>query len=201
MSWTAPRTWTIGELVTKSIMDTYVRDNQNFLFENLSANIFDVRNANVPLSGKTAAALAQVESSTADTDKPSWHQLNFDAAADEARQWTFRSWFDSDQVTGLKVAYTMASANTSKAAVFRINVMAASDGDASADAQGFDTDNDTTVSVPDAAGTFDVASLPITNWDSIASGDDCILQLARIGSSTDDTASGDVEIRRLWFYV
>lgn len=30
MAWTAPRTWTIGELVTKTILDTHVRD--NFLF-------------------------------------------------------------------------------------------------------------------------------------------------------------------------
>lgn len=29
MSWTAPRTWNTGELVTKTIMDTHVRDNFN----------------------------------------------------------------------------------------------------------------------------------------------------------------------------
>lgn len=29
MAWTAPRTWTTGELVTKGIMDTHVRDNFN----------------------------------------------------------------------------------------------------------------------------------------------------------------------------
>lgn len=28
MAWTAPRTWTDGELVTKAIMDTHIRDNQ-----------------------------------------------------------------------------------------------------------------------------------------------------------------------------
>jgi len=27
MAWTAPRTWTTGELVTKAIMDTHIRDN------------------------------------------------------------------------------------------------------------------------------------------------------------------------------
>lgn len=31
MAWTAPRTWTTGELVTKTIMDTHVRDNFNWL--------------------------------------------------------------------------------------------------------------------------------------------------------------------------
>ena len=29
MAWTSPRTWTTGELVTKAIMDTHVRDNLN----------------------------------------------------------------------------------------------------------------------------------------------------------------------------
>ena len=31
MAWTAPRTWTDGELVTKAIMDPHVRDNLNYL--------------------------------------------------------------------------------------------------------------------------------------------------------------------------
>lgn len=31
MAWTTPRTWTTGELVTKSIMDTHVRDNLAYL--------------------------------------------------------------------------------------------------------------------------------------------------------------------------
>lgn len=31
MSWTTPRTWTTGELVTKAILDTHVRDNLDYL--------------------------------------------------------------------------------------------------------------------------------------------------------------------------
>lgn len=31
MAWTDPRTWVIGELVTKAIMDLHVRDNLNYL--------------------------------------------------------------------------------------------------------------------------------------------------------------------------
>lgn len=31
-NWTPPRTWTIGELVTKDIMDTHVRDNLEYLY-------------------------------------------------------------------------------------------------------------------------------------------------------------------------
>jgi len=35
-TWTDPRTWNIGELVTKAIMDTHVRDNLKYLKEQLS---------------------------------------------------------------------------------------------------------------------------------------------------------------------
>lgn len=31
MAWTNPRTWNVGELVTKVIMDTFIRDNQLYL--------------------------------------------------------------------------------------------------------------------------------------------------------------------------
>ena len=31
MGWTAPRTWTASELVTKAIMDTHVKDNLDYL--------------------------------------------------------------------------------------------------------------------------------------------------------------------------
>ena len=31
MAWTAPRTWTTGELVTAALMNTHVRDNQTYL--------------------------------------------------------------------------------------------------------------------------------------------------------------------------
>ena len=31
MAWTAPRTWTTGELVTAAIMNTHIRDNQNII--------------------------------------------------------------------------------------------------------------------------------------------------------------------------
>lgn len=38
-TWTNPRTWTIGELVTKAIMDTHVRDNLLHLKEQTEAAI------------------------------------------------------------------------------------------------------------------------------------------------------------------
>ena len=199
-NWTDPRTWTVGELVTKSIMDVFIRDNQNFLYEQLSANILDVRNANIPLSGFTAASLEQVETSAAETYKPSYHQLRFDASTDEARMWAFRSWFDTDGITGMKVNYSMDTDNTSASVVLRVNIAAISDGDSSITAKSFDTDNDTTVSVPDSENELDTATLTISNWDSVASGDEVIVMVTRVGTSSDDDATGDFLLRRLWFY-
>jgi hypothetical protein len=39
MAWTTPRTWTTGELVTKTIMDTHIRDNLNALKDPPSDNV------------------------------------------------------------------------------------------------------------------------------------------------------------------
>ena len=35
MAWTAPKTWTVGELVTKALLDLHVRDNLNALLAGL----------------------------------------------------------------------------------------------------------------------------------------------------------------------
>lgn len=39
MAWTSPRTWNVGELVTKLIMDTHIRDNLNYLKEQLDLRL------------------------------------------------------------------------------------------------------------------------------------------------------------------
>jgi hypothetical protein len=36
MSWTVPKTWTTGEVLTKADLDTYLRDNSNFLKTNIA---------------------------------------------------------------------------------------------------------------------------------------------------------------------
>jgi len=198
-SWTDPPDFDVGQLVTEAHMDN-ISGNLNFLFELLDANVLDVRNANVPLSGISAAGLQQVESASTDTYKPTWHELTFDADTDEARMWTMRSWFASSDITGLKIEYTMDTDNTSKTAVMRVQLAAMSDGDTGMASKSFDTDNDTTISVPDTGGELDVASLPLTNFDGVTYGDEVILFLGRIGTDSSDNASGDLKLRRLWFY-
>ena len=66
MAWTTPKTWTAGELVTESTLNTHVRDNQNVLKTPLDANgkitalsssyVADLSGANLTGVVKTTAA-------------------------------------------------------------------------------------------------------------------------------------------------
>ena len=38
MAWTTPRTWVSGELVTAALMNTYIKENQDFLKTEVDAN-------------------------------------------------------------------------------------------------------------------------------------------------------------------
>jgi hypothetical protein len=39
MAWTTPRTWNVSELVTAALMNTHVRDNLNYLKEQIDTNL------------------------------------------------------------------------------------------------------------------------------------------------------------------
>ena len=64
MAWTDPRTWTIGEIVTKAIMDTHVRDNLNETWHEMAYVEFT---ADVTTTATTEAGAATVVSSGAVT--------------------------------------------------------------------------------------------------------------------------------------
>jgi len=59
MAWTTPRTWTLGELITKTIMDTHVRDNLLALKEPPSDQV--IRN-NLGVYTTTSTTLVAVDS-------------------------------------------------------------------------------------------------------------------------------------------
>jgi hypothetical protein len=143
-----------------------------------------------PLSDVTAAPIDLVESSGA-APNPVWYRMPLDADADEGRQWDFildRKYIGSPV---LKVHYYMAGANTSDAVVLVCQIAAVSDTDASVTAKVFDAVNTSTTTVPDAAGTEDVASITLTNADSMAAGDRISLLLYRDANAGGDTAAGD----------
>jgi len=62
MTWTAPRTWLTGELVTASLMNTHIRDNLLHLY------LFD-------LSGGRTVDVSTLSSSVS-TTSTSWQQVN-----------------------------------------------------------------------------------------------------------------------------
>ncbi len=158
----------------------------------LSGVLLNVQDGLPPLSGISGAALELVESSGAGTLKPVMYQARFDAAAKEGRMWVFRMPRNYSGSPVLKLAYRMASANSSKAVVLTAALAAVSDGDASMNAKVFASENTATVSVPDTANTQDEASITLTNADSLAAGDWVCLVVCRDGAAGGDSASGDL---------
>ena len=55
MSWSVPRTWTAGELVGETIMNTHIRDNLNYLFAPAFQQI--VTGSGVSLSASASTAV------------------------------------------------------------------------------------------------------------------------------------------------
>jgi hypothetical protein len=64
MAWTEPRTWTTGEIVTKAILDTHVRDNLNEVWHEVAYNEIT---SGVSTTATTEATAATVISSSAVT--------------------------------------------------------------------------------------------------------------------------------------
>jgi hypothetical protein len=194
MAWTDPRTWTIGEKVTKAIMDTHVRDNLNSLKSDIANTPLTVQSSIAPMSGYAAAALQLLESTGAGTAKPVIYELLFDATTDEGRMWSFRANKATGTVT-LNVSYYMKSANTSKKIKLSAQLAAVSSGDTSVTAKVFAAANTANPTVPDAIGTKANTTITMTNADSIADGDWVCLFLQRVPSDgTNDTADGDVAV-------
>ena len=158
--------------------------------------LFPAMGANVPLTGGTAA-LEYVESTDSGTWKPAFMQLRFDDTTSEARMWQFQIPYTVTAPV-LKIGYRMAGANTSKSVKFDAYLACVSDGDASVNAKAFATVNSATVTCPDAANTFDVATITLTNANSIAEGDLVTVLLARDTGVASD-ATGDAIVNFVVF--
>lgn len=197
MAWTNPRTWTIGEKVTKAIQDAHIRDNLLYLFgEAQGHQVLPIQSAIAPMSGYASAALQLIESSGAGTAKPVIYELLFDATTDEGRMWVFKA--DRTVVAAsivLKIGYYMKSSNTSAKVKFSAQLACVSDTDASVTAKVFASANTVSLVCPDAIGTVDEATITMTNYDSMTKGDWCCLFFQRVPSdTTNDTATGDAAV-------
>lgn len=135
-----------------------------------------------PISGITAAGLAQYESS-AGSPKPNLHRASFVSTSDTWLMWkrVLPSLMGSSPV--LRIHGYMDAA-TSGVIGFGVRLAAMSDGDASMDAKAFGTANTGSETVPASAKTKFVLDIPLSNLDSWANGDEVIIGLYR------DTAVG-----------
>ena len=62
MAWSAPRTWNVGEFITKAIMDVFIRDNQVYLKSQTDLAILETGanpfTADQPMGGNSLTGLA-----------------------------------------------------------------------------------------------------------------------------------------------
>ena len=103
--------------------------------------------------------------------------------------------YASDPV--LTVYYSMASANTTDKLDLEASVMAVTPDDAAdIDTLSFDTANAANEVVPDTAGYMSELDIALANADSMAAGDLLLIKVERdADDATDDTATGDAEVR------
>lgn len=188
MTYTAVPDVSTNDSWTADNHDTYIKNNFAH-FAQLGQEL-PLDRAIPQLSDVTVAPYDAVESSGA-APNPVWGRLNLDATGDEGRQWNFILDRKYESAPVLKVHYYMASANTTDDIILVCRIAAISDGDADVTAKVFAAVNTATVTVPDAAGTEDVASITLTNNDSMAAGDRIMLLLYRDADAGGDTAAGD----------
>lgn len=60
MAWSTPKTWNVGDVLTASDMDTYVRDNTNFLYQRPYILAYNSVLVSVPNSSVTPVTLGTV---------------------------------------------------------------------------------------------------------------------------------------------
>lgn len=164
--------------------------------------------AAVPPDGSTnnaAPAISRRKSSdtaSSTNTPPCWYEAAFDAAADESLMWQFQMPADYSSSPVLKCTYKMASATTGSVRVEgRLAAYTPGTDTNDADAKAFATTNSAGQTVPaTTAGKEATISITLTNADSVAAGDFCIVQLRRDadGTTGTDDAAGDMEVVSVW---
>lgn len=147
-------------------------------------------------SNYTPATSNSARALTVSTQPVLYQVLAFDAATDQTAYWRFLAPQGLTGTITLRIYYRMASA-TANAVVFQAQLQAVTPADAlDLDvSSSFDTANSSgAVTVPGTAGYLGVITITMTNADSIAAGDYCILSINRDADNASDTATGDAYI-------
>jgi hypothetical protein len=194
MVWTDPITWTGGQLVTETQLNTYIRDNMNYLLAIVgSANqnaggtyiYLDPADAIPSISGVVNAPITQTETGTSVNDYVGGFVDNTIYCLQWKGRWPTTA---GTSVPHAKGNFFMAAA-TSGTVVFGIQVAARSPGDSRA-GKSFATTNLGTISCPGTAGVIATFDIALTNNDSIAAGDSVNFLLYRNTDDPKDNASG-----------
>lgn len=193
MAYTTMTNRAVGYTVTESDWDDITGN-----FDALNAlgvvHLFPRSSGEVPVSGVQGAAYSVIQSSGAGTAKPQYPVLAFDKDTDEGRIWNFT--MPRDYAGTLTVSGTYYTTATSGTLVFSAQLAAISDGDTSVTAKVFASANTMGAqTVPGSAGTEEAFTITMTNADSVAANDRCMLILFR--DVSEDTAAADILLTRL----
>jgi len=145
-------------------------------------------------AGSASAQLQKRTSSDATDPQTFWLEWLFDDTTQEHIQTSFVMPGNYASAPVLKVYYKMTSA-TADEVIFGGVLAAVTDADATdVDANEMAAENlSAATTVPGTAGYMDVASITLTNADSVAAGDHVILCLYRDADNAGDDATGDAE--------
>lgn len=188
-AWTSPRTYTIGEKITKMILDTHVRDNLLHLKELLNSGTVTAltpESAIFPITD-TSAGLQQRESS-ASSPKANWLELSFPSTSDAYINWRRILPSSIGATATLRLYGYMATATTGNIG-FGVRLGAISSGDSGVTSKAFATTNLGSQAVPAVAGTAFTLDITISNQDSMTGDDEVVIALYR-NTAVASNASG-----------
>ena len=187
MAYTAPRTWTNGEVIDASIMNTHVRDNLIYLKSQVAAHIFLSGASGVPstTSGCTPPAKINFASNGQDLMLPA-----FSETAKQYIQWTL-PYLPDDYGGGTMTAKIIWTASTASAnsVVWGVAARAYADGDAIDGAWGTAQEVTDAFAPPSTnwAARVTSATAAITIANSPAAGKVCQFRAYRDGAAGADT--------------
>lgn len=197
--WTDPRTWTLGELVTKAIMDTHIRDNLNYLYANSGEKRRElpIMAANPPLGTALAAAAVELTASgtTASVNYPTWYQARFDGTVNEGRMWNFTLPINYISTPQVKITYSSGTASVAgSTTVWGVQIAALTNGDLW-NGKVFDADNRGTSTIAGTSYVTNQATVSLTSIDAMASLDNICLMVYR--AATADTFNQDAVVTKV----
>ena len=185
MAYTAPRTWTNGELIDASIMNTHIRDNLIYLKSQVSAHIFLSGASGIPSTTSGCTPPAKTEFAT---NKQNLMLPAFIETAKQYIEWTL-PYLPDDYGGGTMTAKFIWTANTASnnSVVMGIQARAYADGDVIDGTWGAAQEVTDIPNLNNWAVRVSPATSAITIANSPAAGKVCQFRAYRDGAAGADT--------------